>query len=47
MCFLHKYIRVILGLRNNFLRDTRTLVEEQLLHRRDQMKTGDETAKRG
>ena len=30
MYFLHKYIRAILGLRNTSLRDTRTLVEEQL-----------------
>ena len=30
MCFLHKYSDEILGLRNTFLRGTRTLVEEQL-----------------
>ena len=30
MCFLHKYISAVFGLRNTFLRDTRKLVEEQL-----------------
>ena len=30
MCFLHKYISEIFGLRNTYLRDTRTLVEEEL-----------------
>ena len=30
MCFLHKYISAIFGLKNTTLRDTRTLVEEQL-----------------
>ena len=30
MCFLHKYISTVFGLRNTFLRDTRKLVEEQL-----------------
>ena len=30
MCCLHKYISAVFGLRNTFLRDTRTLVEEQL-----------------
>ena len=30
MCFLHKYISAIFGLKNTTLRDTRTLVEEKL-----------------
>ena len=30
MCFLHKYISKIFGLGNTYLRDTRTLIEEEL-----------------
>ena len=30
MCFLHKHISEIFGLRNTYLRDTRTLVQEEL-----------------